>query len=1235
MTKKLVARLAAAVFVLALAFIPSAYFSGAFAARAESVNQTASQAEESIQERIVRFTDSDYLDGDPNTDIREFADNYKKDKYSPKGEPPVYQAYHVTEIIGKVVPIELLFTEGVRAYMGMEYAFITYADLGKSDDMFAELLLIDFEIDFEKTDSGLEINNQPIYRMEVLLGTVFEIREEFGKYELYRPRTVLPVDIFLKNVFIAATMENENEYNAYDAGYDHQEDGGDIIMNVAVDYRATEYKDGDADASDLIKWAVDKIITKSLDAVGDLGIPAVSPAANIVGKAWYYAKKTSDFISKADNLLEESEQKEVIIESGTVFCKSNLSKDKHAKLSLPYPREVYVSQKQMDDVAVALFKPDRTSNDDNGFIQMKLVTSGDSSSRFNFVVGFEAVFKNLGNNPIIVKEDGSYGIDTGEKTEAATFIHTVQYKEFVGADHIRDVSGYENSYTKYDSRDPAYILDKDGYAIYKFTPKFRDEYAFGKYTFRNIERVEHSPTTYIYLLKPTHNGVAIDLDELVNMTNEEILKSDYLLAYNGTDFDFRNKLEYDFVDRGSVSENTYYVLYKYVGEYDKSCSFYARSEFTPETLAVDKTVSAVVKGKRHYSFYPEQNDNYVFTADGLSDGYIEVYDSHNELIVSAPKESHVLLKGGEKYIVRIDSRGGDGSARVTARVGNEIALSNFVYAASFDLCIRQTQYFKIMPQNLTGTYKLNCEYLSGMRVYWYNSYLEPIERDRATAYLNAGGTYYIALENITAKSFVGEFTVAYDASAIAFESRVEALPDGYDYKLCFVTEESLPDGIDSTFTLAANYDIVCKNVRYSGHRFTYDITRLNYMGADKYSFSGYICVNGDENIYIKPIVMDFNKTVYKSNKDVTLSSPYEKFTFEGSATGDVKVSVSSAVKVLTLQSVEKYAVSGIRFEIAQSVEPLFVYLKDCDFTAPLSSSLITSRRDIVLLCLGKSRLTGGRGEDDGDYLSKNGCSAFDMPRNTLVINSFQGVRGTDELTLKGGDGGYFSDNKVYKVTSKAGNGGIAVQALNVVIRNNKLTISGGRGGNGGRGKDGAAGANSTGLQSNGVGARGGDGEDGSPASGGGDGGYAFCVYGEYIAVYATDLTAYGGQGGYGGRGGDGGAGGNGAKGKDGGAFGGQCGGGSGGNGGRGGRGGDGGCGMYALNESAWNKIKRFSAVDHSAMLKKAYSAGKGGAGGTGGKGGIGGAGGKNTWGVKAPNGANGIDGADGNVGINP
>lgn len=119
------------------------YTQGTVSAKAET---------ETLEQKIVRFTNSDLLDGEANNGetIQSFAVKYKTGFYRPNGYD---YAYPVTNILSKVIPMELFHTEGTHVYMGKEYGFVVITVYNAGGTGFQNhLLLIDFNLINEDKD---------------------------------------------------------------------------------------------------------------------------------------------------------------------------------------------------------------------------------------------------------------------------------------------------------------------------------------------------------------------------------------------------------------------------------------------------------------------------------------------------------------------------------------------------------------------------------------------------------------------------------------------------------------------------------------------------------------------------------------------------------------------------------------------------------------------------------------------------------------------------------------------------------------------------------------------------------------------------------------------------------------------------------------------------------------------------------------------------------------------------
>lgn len=158
---------------------------------------------ETLEEKIVRFTNSDLLDGEPEdgVTIRDFAVKYKRFEYIPAG----YNAtnYPVTDILSKVVPLELFYTKGVHVYMGKEYGFVMITALNSGGTGFQNaLLIIDFEIgNTIKDDRGNIIPNQVTYRIEPLIQIDTSTTNDEGRSPwVVKPRLRSSYDFKICNV---------------------------------------------------------------------------------------------------------------------------------------------------------------------------------------------------------------------------------------------------------------------------------------------------------------------------------------------------------------------------------------------------------------------------------------------------------------------------------------------------------------------------------------------------------------------------------------------------------------------------------------------------------------------------------------------------------------------------------------------------------------------------------------------------------------------------------------------------------------------------------------------------------------------------------------------------------------------------------------------------------------------------------------------------------------------------
>ena len=517
----------------------------------------------------------------------------------------------------------------------------------------------------------------------------------------------------------------------------------------------------------------------------------------------------------------------------------NSSKNAQAESSRydSYSREVYVSQDKMGGASVAEFVPGVNGNADNSFVELQVITAGGSNSRISFTVGFEAVFQQVSSANFVLKDDGSFDVVPEDFPESTPVIitHSKEHKIYdKSAQFIKDVStiGIGNDSI---ANDPAYFLDKNGYMLYKFQPKFNNEFTFGNYTFSTNRYIAIQPSTRIYLFKSTNNGQPLDEASIIKMSRDELLNSDYLLAYNNTSTSNMWKLAYEFTDMGSAAQNTYYVLYKYSFDYlYGSSAFLARSEFTPNELAENQTTTKELNANEtvYYAFSPSETSNYIINVGGLTSTALTIYDNNNnEISREIGNCFHSLMKANDKYYVAIKNLGSSCTANISVTYGEEVGLTNYEYTADYLIAVNQTHYYKFIPQNLTGTYKIKGTEIGQLQISWYNRYFEKIQANNESAFLSKNEVYYIGLSNKSvSESAAGDFAVSYQNDVASFNSRVGIYTEEYKQYLAYIIECSNVEEDSKNVTLAINGSIVCNNVPFEGNEFIYDLSNY-YFGS--------------------------------------------------------------------------------------------------------------------------------------------------------------------------------------------------------------------------------------------------------------------------------------------------------------------------------------------------------------------------------------------------------------------
>lgn len=132
-----------------------------------------------------------------------------------------------------------------------------------------------------------------------------------------------------------------------------------------------------------------------------------------------------------------------------------------------------------------------------------------------FTVGFEAGIRQGTSANFVLKDDGSLGVLSTDYPDSipVTITHSAEYKIYDDEEeNIKDVSVVSDIKNDGIADDPAYLLDKNGYMLYKFQPKYNNEYVFGNYTFSTETFTQLPPSIRIYLLKKMSGGQALSLD---------------------------------------------------------------------------------------------------------------------------------------------------------------------------------------------------------------------------------------------------------------------------------------------------------------------------------------------------------------------------------------------------------------------------------------------------------------------------------------------------------------------------------------------------------------------------------------------------------------------------------------------------------------------------------------------------------------------------------------------------
>lgn len=1190
----------------------------------------ASAESETLEQKIVRFTSSDLLDGEQEggTDIRSFAQKYKNDEY----RAGYTGSYPITSIISKVLPLELFYTEGAHVYMGSEYGFIVYTYTNNSGvSYFSQFLIIDFTFSLAHDKYGTAVTNQPTYRMETLIQQFVEVtrENETSDWNVIQPQSRLGTDIYLKNVYIAANLENENELNFYDSYYDKQKDNGDVILYAGIDYCA-HTQVGSVNFEPLLTWGIDFVVTKTAE---------MNP---ITDKALSFVEDASSFINAVGEIYNVNDVTYSTIGSESRLQFSNLSKDEQKSNSnyTSYAREVYVKQSDLNNAATAEFVPGMNCDDENSFIELQVITAGlPVNSRISFSVGFEAVFKQVGSANFIKTEDGGYDVlpDDYPNSTPAILTHSIDYKiQNASIKKIKSVNYVDNQWDEI-ADGMAYLLNKNGYQIYEFQPQAEGEldeqFIFGDYCFYTNSIMGLQPSTRIHLFKSNGGSGKINPKELCLLSREELISHPYLLAYNnqGT-YDDMWKLKYTFTNNVNT-DNLYYVLYTYSFDYLGGSSYFeAEYDFIPTELNLNGENTTFYSGastELYFRAIPSTTGNYTISIQGVPSATLYLYES--QVGNTRLKESYsnsvldVLLKKGKTYYIRINNITTNTSGIINIFSGEEI--ENYQTSLS-GIGSNETKYYKFIPTEFSGKYDVDV--VDGINVLWYDSNLEQLNFDsKGNTFLSKNSTYYLKVYNVGAVSLSSNITINY-LYENTFNSILKIVTEGHRQYYAYVIEGANVSGMSLSIVVNFNGHSIYNNTIISSDNdfvLPINLTSVNFISGTN-TINASIIVN-ENTLNPASVPMQEIYTTYSTLDSTSYSAEYVYFYCTSRSFSSKVVYIPDTVKMLIVNNASTVNLTGVYFDIAESENPLIIHFNSASaltIKAPVNISVINSSRDIVLNCKGIVSLYGGNGIDNEFYVDLDGDPAICAHNNTVVLN------GAGTLKLYGGDGGNTYGQEFYNI-DPAGNGGTAIEVKNLVINVGGIYIKGGAGGNGGVGTQGSNGVDGISAGSNGT-----DGGNGGYGGDGGSAGMGVWVLGNYCAIYTSNIQMYGGVAGNGGLGGRGGNGGNGA---DGSRYG---NGGNGGDAGNGGMGGDYGTGMIAFNSYDINKIKYYNSAggeislptNLKTMFETWSSDGMPGVGGNPGTPGKGGKGGSGFLGIGAgSNGYNGSPGIQGGSGGNP
>lgn len=1187
-------------------------------------NEAFAEEINDINAILEEMTSSDIVDTTNNTEIVDIVSQIKS-------HPEMQN--NITQEISKIVPLQLMVTDGIHIYMGKEYGIVvvtnTYSSIG-----YSSLLVIDFE-SYKATDSTSQNNeiveNKIRYRITPILDiycivtnnngtiTVSWLRDSTSTFALY-------------NFSMSATLYNEDEANQHDQFYNQQHDNGDIISRAATKFNLVNspYYDLSNPISDMIF----DVAMIALGAYDD----------------YHLLEFTQIGLNYFDNIIGDDskhmfEPKYIgLMQNDQCVDWNAKPKDEQLADGKKYSRNVFFRTPEEKEF-LAYAKVSKQSNVNDCYVEFEIDTQGcESNSRIEISTCFNIFFYDGNQEYLIgINEEGIYELLSTDyvSIEGANILSNTKTKVLMKS---------PNALT--DSHQPVYLLDKDGYHIFEFIPKKEDslydivEYVFGNYKFNISNANQIIPAVKMYLFEKGFGDNEIDWRTLCKLPKEDLSTHSNLVAQ----LDSRDNysLNYEF-ENDLTTNNNYYVMFTYAFDYiGGSTLFNASYDFMPDALTLGQSINYGVNanGEVYYMFTSPATNNYTVSITGATNLQIYVYDYQvldiNNSEYYSGNTVDVLMRYGERYYIKIKNNSTD-NVNGTIQVTNGLTMVDG--SINTQMQILQKKYYKILTGLDPDLYEITVSStnenmdVSNVNYELYDANFNEVNLQEPIL-LYGNSTYYVQLYNNNTVDASVLFSLDSISDEAVFQSSFQIATNGDKKYYAYVVEWSKVDAQDLDAIISIDGVSVSLPYVFENRRLTVDLTNASFNVNS--SIGAQLIIS----YYSNDIEMSLSKSVPVLLFDMqTLTTSATDFSAEkiylsvGNETlSDKIINISPTVKMIFINSTTNVAlVRNISFVISDATEPLVIYANDMAgkqmiMYAAINRTAITSYRDIIFNVKGYLGFRGGDGIDNGFYTELDGNPALVTDSSKTVYTN-----GTGSIHFIGGNGGdtyISSSNPSFYNNDPAGSGGTGAEVGNMIICI-ETTMQGGKGGNGGVGATGANGANGVGYKATNTGA---DGEAGGVGGYGGDGGMAgmgLVVLGTKCAVYHAEFEVNPGQAGNGGRGGTGGTGGNGADGFGDGWF--TFGpGGNGGNGGQGGQGGDAGQGMIAVNEADIRKMYNYSTMDNTTfntMISRWSANGIAGYGGYGGAGGTGGFGGRGLFGSGqiGYDGSTGASGSSGSV----